>query len=49
MLTSFESFAALAHAGRRPDEITRILIHLAREGRIAADGAAGPESEYRLA
>jgi AcrR family transcriptional regulator len=30
MLTSFESFAALAQPGRRPEEITQILIRLAR-------------------
>lgn len=46
MLTSFESFAALAHAGRRPDEVARVLIHLAR----AALGAErdGPRDDPPL-
>lgn len=30
MLTSFESFEALARPGRSPEEIARILIRLAR-------------------
>jgi AcrR family transcriptional regulator len=38
MLTSFESFAALARVDRRPEEIARILTHLAR-------AAVGSESD----
>jgi AcrR family transcriptional regulator len=45
MLTSFESFEALARPGRRPEEIARILIRLARAAlRLgAADGADGSD------
>jgi hypothetical protein len=25
------------------------ILHLAKQGRITTDGAAGPDSEYRLA
>jgi len=46
MLTSFESFAAMARAGRHPEAIARILNHLARAA--LGTGSGGPRDDQPM-